>query len=101
VDNLFEDIQKYLSNPSEFHEGVLTSEEIETLILALAVKRGNDGFTEEEAVNFIRWAERQRIGESLLGLLLKGYIWIDDAEGIFGEEVIIGLTDLGLELKGE
>ena len=99
-DKLFDDITSFLKNPDVGpDEGkLLSSEEVQTIILSLATKRGEEGFTEDEAVNLIRWCEIQLAGEALVQLLLGGYIYLDDPTGKF-EEPLVHLTPYGLSQK--
>jgi hypothetical protein len=95
-DNIFEDIEKFLRETKNDAAAILSEEQIQFLILMLATHREDKGFTEEEAVNLIRWAERQLVGKSVLDLVLKGLVWIDDKEGKFkDDDVLVGLTSLG------
>lgn len=94
-DNLFQDIEEFLRNP-ENSPRLITEEQIQLLILSLAEHRLEEGFTEDEAVALVRWAERQVLGHTLLELLLKGYIWVDDPTGKFGDDdITMGLTAVG------
>jgi hypothetical protein len=97
--DLFKEIEDFLRNPDTEKTEILSQEDVETLIMALAIHRGEEGFTEEEASNLIRWAMKVRIGEGILGLVLKGFAWIDDPTGEFGEAFIIGLTPWGESMK--
>lgn len=93
-DSLFDDIQAYLTAPKE--EGVLTPEQYQQVLVALATARGEKGFTEDEAVAVIRWAERQVVGHTLLELVLKGVALIDDPTGTFEDPTFQAIE--GIEL---
>jgi hypothetical protein len=68
--------------------------------MSLAEHRLDEGFTEDEAIALVRWAERQVLGHTLLQLLLKGYIWVDDPSGNFGDDdITLGLTSVGEDYR--
>lgn len=99
-DNLFKSIESFLANPDEDkgEKGVFDSpDDITTLIYAFATARGDKGFTEEETVKLIRWAELQIVGYELLQLVLQGLALIDDPTGEF-QDPTFELTDLGKSL---
>lgn len=58
-------------------EDILTEEEQDRLVLALALTRGHKGVTESEANEAIQWAYRVRIGAVLLELVLEGKTVLD------------------------
>lgn len=101
MDNLFDTLSRVINTTASdrpFSEGVLEEEEYEALIMSLAKHRNTQGFTDEEAVKIIRWAESQRIGNSLIELVCKEYIFIDlNSE----EEPVFGVTEKGKLLFGE
>ena len=101
-DKLFESIEGFLANPDrdiDDEKGVFErKEDITTLIEAFAVARGEKGFTEEETVKLVRWAESMIIGYTLLGLVLDGLALIDDPEGTF-EDPVFSLSPLGKSVK--
>lgn len=107
-DNLFEDIEKYLSSPKEKIKPefqLLTDEEVDYAIVALVTNRGDEGATEDELVNFIKWLEMARLNNALANLFFKGLIKIDDATGTFAvlqdDNLVISATNLGEKLKKE
>lgn len=74
-DNLFDDIDSYLKNPSKEEpelDSLLNKFECLTLIMSLAIHRGDKGFSEEEVLRVQRWAEYIRIGAGMLQLVLSG-----------------------------
>jgi hypothetical protein len=54
------------------NEEILTEEEIQLLILALADGRGDKGVTEEDRQLVLNWAVQIRIGGIVLDLILHG-----------------------------
>ena len=53
-------------------EDVLTSEEIDTVILSLLAGQGETGATDHEMREAVRWARRARIANIMLNLVLRG-----------------------------
>jgi len=107
-DKLFDDIRLHLidsgketkapSMGEDFEGKLLTAEQLSAIIIALANARGDKGFTEEELIKLVHWCELQIIGESIVSMMLKGYVYIDDPTGEFtGDTVITTLTPLGRE----
>lgn len=76
-DNLFQRITDYVNTPKKNEEPLLTDEEVDRLVVSLDSAREGRGFTEEEFIKVIRWAEGVRLNESLLSLTLKGFTDID------------------------
>lgn len=74
--DLFNSLQEIAGDDSP-RESVLSSDEIEALIINLAKSRGEKGFTEEECFAWIKWAEAQRIGSSLVDLTIRGFVEVD------------------------
>lgn len=97
-DKLFKSIESFINNPDNDmgdEKGVFEKkEDISTLILAFATARGEKGFSEEEAVKLIRWAEQAIVSYSLLTLVLDGYALIDDPDGTF-EDPTFSLAERG------
>lgn len=91
--DLFSKISATLLDEKDSNEfAILSREECEILIMSLAISRGEEGFTEEEAAQVIKWAQEQRIGYSLLELTLKGLTNIN----LTGDnEPTFSLTDEG------
>jgi hypothetical protein len=91
MNKLFQDIEQYLKENKDIEivndklGQILTEDEVEKVILALAAARGEESFTEEEVFELVKWAEKVRIEESLLSLLLDGLVNIDlrDGEPVF------------------
>lgn len=50
--------------------GVLSDQEVENIVMALA--RGQARFTEKEAEKVVDWAIDLRVGEAMLQLVLQG-----------------------------
>lgn len=100
TDDLFKDISEYLKNPDD-REGLLTEEEVQIAIVGFLEARGEEGAEENEIYNFIKWLEMVRINNTLLGLFLKGIVYLDDPKGAFdtGSDIIISLTEEGKRLK--
>lgn len=90
-DDLFNSIDNYLKNPNQDKEKLLSDEEVERLILSLAITRGEEGFHEEEALAVVRWAEGVRIGQTMLKFVLDGICDIDWKQ----DDVAISLTEFG------
>lgn len=97
-DSLFTDISDFLKDPDvdvDDEYKLMSPEEYQAIIISLAQARGETGFTEDETVNLVRWCEQQLMGASVVGLLLKGIVYIDDPTGEF-KEPVISLTPFGL-----
>ena len=62
-------------------EELLSDEDSSNLIMSLATVRGEKGFTEEEAVILLQWAEGVLVEHSLLTLVLNGDINVDITDG--------------------
>lgn len=76
---LFNDIDQHLLDNDD--SKLVTGNEVETLILSLASARGEEGFTEEECVAIVRWAEAARLDSIMLDFVLNGTVqinWVDD-----------------------
>lgn len=99
---LFADIDSYLKDPDRLvaNDGsnytLMTSEELDAIIMALARGRGDDGFTEEEAIAVIRWAELIRVGEAMLQNVLEGFCDIDWQN----DDVLLKISEEGKETLG-
>lgn len=88
IEGLFEDIDNFLKgNKDQSSMSVfLDDTEIEQIITSFAQARGEEGFTEEELVSIIKWCENQRMGETILSLVVRGLVLIDlnaDNEPVF------------------
>lgn len=70
-------------------ELIIKDHEVERLLLSLAKTRGEFGFDEEEGVRIVRWAERARIGSTMLDMVLDGTCDVD----WIADEVAIKLAD--------
>ena len=90
MEDLFNDIEEFLKNPSD-EEKLLTTAEVEHLILSLANARGDEGFDEQEALEVIRWAEGVRVDTAMLDLVLKGLCDVNWIDG----EIAVRATALG------
>lgn len=84
TDDLFGDIQEYLKGSKDFEQldkeqfgNIVTDDEVVVLIQSFAAARGDEGFSEDEVLAVVRWAESIRIQESLLALVLDGLAVID------------------------
>lgn len=82
-EDLFKDIGDFLKEMSDadVSESILTESERQRIISSLAIRRGVKGFTEDEAFNLLQWAQKVRIDESLLNLLLQELVdvdWVND-----------------------
>jgi hypothetical protein len=55
----------------------LTDGEVQSLILALADARGERGFQVNEVKKVVAWAERVRMEDVMLRLILEGQVWVD------------------------
>lgn len=98
-DEVFAELQQILdgqptSGPEEEKPRMLTDMDIQTIILALAEARGDEGFTEDEVVAAVRWAEMATISWSFLKLLLRGLVTIDDPTGTF-KDPEFSLSEVG------
>ena len=94
MDDLFKSINDYLENPPiDDKASVLEEDEVEILILSLAKGRGEEGFTEEEALAVVNWAALTRINEALLNLVLRGFAQI----GWQDNEPTFQITDQGTQ----
>lgn len=71
MSDLFEDIDQFLKSPKDEYK-ILSEEEVEILILSFINTRAEEGATEEEVFQVVKWAETQRIGSTMLDLVLKG-----------------------------
>lgn len=60
---------------------LVSDDEIQSLILALAESRKDSVFTEQEAQRLVHWAESVRLESSLLDLVLEGKVLPHVAEG--------------------
>lgn len=99
--DLFDSLRRSLNTANDDdQDGVFTSEEIQALIISLAKSRGERGFTEEECFEWIKWAQSQRIGSSIVDLVIKGYVDVHWE----GSEPTFTTSELGKmianELKG-
>jgi hypothetical protein len=86
---LFDEIDNFLKTSKEF--SILTEEEIQILILSLANSRGEEGFTEDEAYEVVKWAESVRIGEAMLENVLLGMVDINWKDS----DVVVKISDKG------
>ena len=87
---LFDDINKHLAQTAEKPK-LLTEPEVERLITSLALKRGEEGFSEDECVSVIKWAEATRVASTMLDLVLQGDCDINWDK----DDVLISITELG------
>jgi hypothetical protein len=79
-------------------EGILEEWEVEAIIISFVGKRGEDGASEEEIFQVIKWCEEMRIGAELVNLVCKGIVDINLKDG----EPVFSATPEGLEaLKQE
>lgn len=88
--DLFDEINSYLETSKE-KPTLLTEQETERLITSLAIKRGEAGFTEDECVSVVRWAEATRVAATMLDLILQGDCDINWEK----DDVLISITQLG------
>lgn len=88
------DVLKEMDNNREPGNGMLTDDEIQTLVLSLAEARGDDGFTEDEALVVLNWANRTRIEQAALECVLKGMttVNVDPKSG----EIMFKITQRGI-----
>lgn len=93
MSDLFDDINQHLLDNDD--SKLVTGKEVETLILSLANARGEEGFTEEECVAMVRWAERARLDAILLGFILDGTCDINLQNG----EIAVKITEAGKYLN--
>lgn len=61
--------------------GFLTEDEVDRILLCLAVEAGDTGFTEEDAEKILDWAHSVRIGSAMLKLALDGKIGLSFKDG--------------------
>jgi len=94
MSDLFDEIETFINQPKA---ELYTSSEYEQFIIAFAASRGDEGFTEEELDELFTWLNRQRITETLIGLVLKGLAFIDWN----GEEPLFSLSPVGKEIVDE
>jgi hypothetical protein len=98
-DNIHYDIEQFLrQNNADPKVQVLTDNEIEILIIALAEYRQSKGdgtFSEEDAVKVIDWAQNVRLGATVLDLVLEGLALVnwDGAQN----DVTFTISDEGRE----
>ena len=94
MEDLFNDIEEFLKNPYENEEKLLSTAEVERLIISLAEARGDEGFDETEVYEIVRWAESVRIGTAMLKLVLEGLCDVNWIDG----EVAVKATELGRQV---
>lgn len=94
---LFNEIEIFLNSSSaeEEHTGIFSSDEYETILKNFAVTRGEKGFSEEEAMRIVRWAEQAQISSILLKYVMDEIVGINLGED---QEPTFILTDLGREI---
>lgn len=68
MENIFEVI------PDDNTDHPLTGAEVEIILESFITNRGPVGYTEDEAVSVVRWAEAARVNLALLNLVLEGVI---------------------------
>ena len=92
-DNLFGDIENFLLSQTGKQEGSLlfTEDEYEAIILRFLVSRGEAGASEDEVMTVIRWCEQQRVGNTIVDLLLKGILDVD----LKDNEPVVQLSEAG------
>lgn len=88
---LFDEIDEFLKQPRKDEFILISEAELERLIMSLATVRGEEGFSEDELMSVVRWAEECRVGSSMLDLIFSGDADIDWN----GTEVVIRATDQG------
>lgn len=93
VENLFQEINEFLTSPEQKQQGILTDDEMQTLLLSLGLSRDMEGFTEDEGYELIRWAENARIANTLLEMALDGSCLVNWKEG----EPTFKLSEAGQE----
>lgn len=76
-----------MSTDAELAASLLSPQEIERLILALATARNSRHFTTEEAAALVEWARTIRFWNSALNLVLDGAALFDIDE--HGEPVLV------------
>ena len=72
---------------------IISQEEREAIILALGEGRGDKGFSEEEALKAIAWAEDITISYALLQNVIGGLVSMDISEE---GEFLFGITRSGI-----
>ena len=88
-DNVFASIENFLNNVQPEPEvpdksnPLINNEESMLLIMSLAVNRGEDGFSEDEAEKILQWANDAKLNFALLELALEGAVLV----GCKGNEV--------------
>ena len=70
---------------------LITDDEGDLLIMALANARGARAFTQDEAQKLLEWARQVRMEAAMLRIVLKGAAYCDIDEQ--GEFVLVGLVD--------
>jgi hypothetical protein len=75
---------------------IITDAQAQAMISSLAMKRGKEGFTEQEAHKIVNWANEVLVFHEFFKLIVKGYIAIDVIDG----EVCFSLTKAGNKALG-
>jgi hypothetical protein len=60
---------------------LLTDEQMERIVVSLALCRGDRGFSEAEGVELLHWASDTMTSAMMLGLVLRGAIEMDWRDG--------------------
>ena len=100
-DDIFQDINEFLRQDHD-KITVLEDHEIDQIILAFAVGRGDEGFYEDELNTLLQWAVHTRVNNAILDLAIKGLVMLNTEEktagtllDVNGENLTVQITEAG------
>lgn len=105
-EDVFKDINDFLRQGHQEQVVVLEDHEIDQIIMAFALGRGDEGFFEEEVNTLLQWAVHVRVNSAILDLAVRGLVVLNTEEKTRGslsdsngDNITVQITEEGKRLQ--